>query len=43
MIAASRSRSAGAQHSGAQGKNFDEMVEALRRDPETADWVREKG
>jgi Family of unknown function (DUF5906) len=25
------------------GKTFEEMVEALRTDPETADWVREKG
>ena len=25
------------------GKIFEEMVEALRTDPETADWFREKG
>jgi hypothetical protein len=25
------------------GRTFDEMVEALRVDPETADWCREKG
>jgi putative DNA primase/helicase len=25
------------------GKSFDEMCAALRADPETADWVREKG
>jgi hypothetical protein len=25
------------------GKTFEEMCEALRADPETADWVREKG
>ena len=25
------------------GKTFTEMVDALRADPETADWVREKG
>jgi hypothetical protein len=25
------------------GKTFEEMVEALRIDPETGDWVREKG
>ena len=25
------------------GKTYDEMVEALRADPETADWAREKG
>jgi hypothetical protein len=26
-----------------QGVSFDQMCDALRRDPETADWVREKG
>src|SRR5208337_4316993 len=25
------------------GRTYDEMVEALRTDPETADWCREKG
>src|SRR5262249_54731767 len=41
------SRSAIAFRKGAQlrraGKNFEEMVEALRSDPETSAWCREKG
>jgi hypothetical protein len=44
---ADNSRSAIAFRKGASlrrdGKTFDEMVAALRTDPETADWVREKG
>ena len=42
-----KSRSAAAFRRGAAlrraGKNFEEMIEALRTDPETAAWVREKG
>jgi predicted P-loop ATPase len=42
-----KSRSATAFRKGAKlrrdGKSFDEMCEALRTDPETADWYREKG
>ena len=42
-----RSRSAGAFRKGAavrrDGGTFEEMVQALRDDPETADWTREKG
>jgi hypothetical protein len=26
-----------------EGKSFEEMLDALRNDPETADWVRDKG
>ena len=41
------SRSATAFRRGAavrqSGKSYEEMVEALSRDPDTADWVREKG
>jgi P4 family phage/plasmid primase-like protien len=41
------SRSAIAWRKGAEliraGKSYDEMVAALRTDPETADWCREKG
>ena len=41
------SRSAIAFRKGAEarraGKSFEEMAAALRADPETADWVREKG
>lgn len=41
------SRSAAAFRKGAAlrraGKSFEEMVEALRNDPETAQWCREKG
>ena len=41
------SRSAIAMKKGAAlrraGKTFEEMCDALRHDPETADWVREKG
>ena len=41
------SRSAVAFRKGAAfrraGNSFEQMVEALRTDPETADWVREKG
>ena len=42
-----KSRSAAAFRKGAAlrraGATYEEMVEALRQDPETADWVREKG
>jgi hypothetical protein len=42
-----KSRSAIAFRKGAElrraGKTFEEMCEALRADPETAEWVREKG
>ena len=27
----------------AAGRSYEEMVEALRSDPETAEWCREKG
>jgi hypothetical protein len=41
------SRSAKAFHLGLamrrDGKSYDEFVEAVRSDPETADWAREKG
>ena len=44
---ADSSRSAVAFHKGvalrSAGRTYDEMVEALRTDPETADWCREKG
>lgn len=42
-----KSRSATAFRKGAElrraGKTFEEMCEALRADPDTADWYREKG
>jgi hypothetical protein len=44
---ADSSRSVIAFHKGvalrSAGRSYDEMVEALRADPETADWFREKG
>jgi hypothetical protein len=46
-IGRDESRSAAAFRLGAalrrQGRTFDEMVEGLRADPETAEWVKEKG